>query len=67
MKKLDLNNLGVEEMNAAELRTVEGGGLLGDGDFGYFLDEAIEIVNGTLNFVSKTVTDLISAVRNLLW
>lgn len=28
MKRLDLNNLGVQEMNTAEMTKVEGGGLL---------------------------------------
>ncbi|TCC98607.1 hypothetical protein [Pedobacter hiemivivus] len=28
MKKLDLNNLGVQELNTVEMTTVEGGGLL---------------------------------------
>ncbi|MEH6305326.1 hypothetical protein RYH73_06715 [Olivibacter sp. CPCC 100613] len=66
MKKLDLNNLGVEEMNAAELRTVEGGGLVNDLLF-TFLADVVPIINDTLDFVKKTVANVLSTLNNLLW
>ena len=34
MKNLNLNNYGVQEMNAEEMRTTEGGGILGMAIFG---------------------------------
>lgn len=54
MKKLELKNLGVQEMNTAEMSTIEGGGIINDLAKGLF-NEAISI---TTNFVQSTVSCL---------
>ncbi|MCL4638457.1 MULTISPECIES: hypothetical protein [Olivibacter] len=64
MKKLDLNNLGVEEMNATELRTVEGGGPVNDllnilvGGVGTVLNDTFKFVNKTLVTIFQTLSSL---------
>ncbi|MEH6305327.1 hypothetical protein RYH73_06720 [Olivibacter sp. CPCC 100613] len=64
MKKLDLNNLGVEEMNTADLRTVEGGGPVNDllnilvGGVGTVLNDTFKFVNKALVTVFQTLSSL---------
>ncbi|NRF41162.1 MULTISPECIES: hypothetical protein [Pedobacter] len=68
MNKLELNNLGVQEMNTAEMTKVEGGGLLGG-----ILDSLLTSVVGTVNsvaadtssFLSKTLTNVLKLVWSL--
>ncbi len=68
MNKLELNNLGVQEMNTAEMTKVEGGGLLGG-----ILDGLLTSVVGTVNsvaadtsaFLRKTLTNVLKLVWSL--
>lgn len=68
MNKLELNNLGVQEMNTTEMTKVEGGGLIGG-----ILDSLLTSVVGTVNsvaadtsaFLSKTLTNVLKLVWSL--
>lgn len=52
MKNLELNQLGVQEMNTNEMNTLEGGGLLSG------------LLGGRLNGVLTPVTDTVTTVKN---
>lgn len=52
MKNLELKNFGVQEMNTAEMSTIEGGGIINDLVTGLFN----EVVSITTNFVKSTVS-----------
>ncbi|MEJ2881692.1 hypothetical protein [Pedobacter sp. GR22-6] len=52
MKNLELNQLGVQEMNSTEMNTLEGGGLLSG------------LLGGRLNGVLTPVTDTVTTVKN---
>ena len=54
MKKLELESLGVQEMNTTEMTNVEGGGF---GDI---------LININLDPVFKLVADLLTGIVNLL-
>lgn len=58
MKNLELKNLGVQELNATEMSTIEGGGLLGN-IFGV-LGAVGTTVNGVVNTVSTAVNNTIA-------
>ncbi|NQX40421.1 hypothetical protein SAMN05421820_105308 [Pedobacter steynii] len=68
MKNLELKNLGVQEMNVAEMTKVEGGGLLND-----ILTGVVGSVVGTVNavaadasvFLNKTLTNVLKFVWSL--
>jgi bacteriocin-like protein len=68
MKSLELKNLGVKEMNTAEMSQVEGGGIINN-----TLNELLTSLAGTLNavgadtsaFLSKTVTNVLKLVWSL--
>ncbi|MEH6305328.1 hypothetical protein RYH73_06725 [Olivibacter sp. CPCC 100613] len=64
MKKLDLNNLGVEEMNTADLRTVEGGGPVND-LLGIVVGGTRTILKGTFEYVGKTASTLLQTIFSL--
>ena len=61
MKKLELKNLGVQEMNTKEMSKVEGGGILGD---------VLGILGGTLAstgaLVGNSVAFLLGQVGRVL-
>lgn len=61
MKSTALKNFGVQEMNAAEMSTIEGGGIINDLAKGLF-NEAISI---TTNFVKSTVSFLGSTLGTI--
>jgi|GEM_PF-578167 len=78
MKRLDLNNLGVQEMNTAEMTRVEGGGLLSGlnilGGLGLGnLTGALAPVTGavksvltdTFAFLNKQLTTVLGALGGL--
>ncbi|WP_025141888.1 bacteriocin [Pedobacter jeongneungensis] len=68
MKSLELKNLGVKEMNTAEMSQVEGGGIVNN-----TLNELLASLSGTLNsvgadtsaFLNKTVTNVLKLVWSL--
>lgn len=68
MKNLELKNLGVQEMNTAEMTKVEGGGIIGG-----ILDSLLTSVSGTLNtlgadtsaFLTKTLNNVMKFVWSL--
>lgn len=64
MKKLDLNKLGVEEMNATELRTVEGGGPVGD-LLNVIVGGVGTIANDTFSFLNKTLVNVFKTLASL--
>nr|WP_068890006.1 hypothetical protein [Pedobacter panaciterrae] len=68
MNKLELNNLGVQEMNTTEMTKVEGGGLLG-GILNGLLTSVVGTVNSvaadTSTFLSKTLTNVLKLVWSL--
>jgi len=64
MKKLDLNKLGVEEMNATELRTVEGGGPV-NGLLNIVVGGVSTVLNDTFKFVNKTLVTLFQTLASL--
>lgn len=75
--KLDLNNLGVQEMNATEMTKVEGGGLLnlnllsGLGLGGLLgalapVTGAVKsVLNDTFSFLNKQLTTVLGALGGL--
>ncbi|MCL4638458.1 MULTISPECIES: hypothetical protein [Olivibacter] len=64
MKNLNLNNFGVEEMNASELRTVEGGGPVND-LLGIVVGGTRTILKDTFEYVGKTATTLLQTIFSL--
>ncbi|WP_443945386.1 hypothetical protein ACJVDH_21115 [Pedobacter sp. AW1-32] len=68
MKRLELNKLGVQEMNTTEMSQVEGGGIVND-----TLTQLLASLSGTLNavgadtssFLNKTVTNVLKLVWSL--
>lgn len=77
MKRLDLNNLGVQEMNATEMTKVEGGGLinislLGGLGLGGLLTALApvtgavkSVLNDTFAFLNKQLTTVLGALGGL--
>lgn len=68
MKNLDLNNLGVQEMNTAEMAKVEGGGLLGLALTGLLGSVAVTVntlSKDTSAFLSKTLSNVLKLVWSL--
>ncbi|WP_133783901.1 hypothetical protein [Pedobacter nutrimenti] len=55
MKNLELKNLGVQEMNTAEMTKVNGGGLLGG-----ILDGLLSSVAGTVNAVTADLSTFLN-------
>nr|WP_199075231.1 hypothetical protein [Pedobacter sp. ASV19] len=55
MKNLELKNLGVQEMNTAEMTKVNGGGLLGG-----ILDGLLSSVAGTVNSVTADLSTFLN-------
>nr|WP_068893311.1 hypothetical protein [Pedobacter panaciterrae] len=68
MKKLELNNLGVQEMNSAEMAKTEGGGLLWS-SLGALLGNVTATANSVLadtsQFLSKQLATVFSFIRTL--
>ncbi|WPU93257.1 hypothetical protein SNE25_28455 [Mucilaginibacter sabulilitoris] len=65
MKKLELKELGVQEMNTTELTTVEGGGLLGDllsNTLATVVGTTSILANNALSFVGYTVNKLVGVI-----
>lgn len=66
MKNLELKNLGVQEMNTAEMTKVNGGGLLGG-----ILDGLLHSVAGTVNAVTSDLSTFLNKtlvnVAKLIW
>lgn len=68
MKSLELKNLGVQEMNTAEMSQVEGGGIVNN-----TLTEVLASLSTALNsvgadtstFLNKTVTNVLKLVWSL--
>jgi len=60
MKNLELKNLGVQEMNATEMTTIEGGGLIAD------LGAVIGGVFGVVNAAGTVAANSVSFVFNQL-
>lgn len=77
MKRLELNNLGVQEMNATEMTKVEGGGLLnisllGGLGLGGLLGALApvtgavkSVLNDTFAFLNKQLTTVLGALGSL--
>ncbi len=73
MKRLELNNLGVQEMNATEMTKVEGGGLLnielGLGNLFNALAPVTgaikSVLNDTFAFLNKQLTTVLGALGSL--
>jgi hypothetical protein len=55
MKNLELKNLGVQEMNTAEMTKVNGGGLLGG-----IIDGLLSSVAGTVNAVTADLSTFLN-------
>ncbi|ACU03953.1 hypothetical protein [Pedobacter heparinus] len=64
MKNLELNNLGVQEMNELEMSKIEGGGLLGS-LLGGILPTVNTVVSDTLQYVGKQVNNVLSLLGSL--
>jgi hypothetical protein len=68
MKKLELNNLGVQEMNSVEMTKTEGGGILWSslsallGNVGTTVNS---VLGDTSQFVSKQLATVFSLIRTL--
>ncbi|MEQ7799912.1 hypothetical protein ABDJ41_08855 [Pedobacter sp. ASV1-7] len=77
MKKLDLNNLGVQELNATEMTKVEGGGLLnlnllGGLGLGGLLGALTpvtgavkSVLNDTFSFLNKQLNTVLGSLGGL--
>ncbi|MGN8070656.1 hypothetical protein [Mucilaginibacter sp. 22184] len=67
MKNLELKELGVQEMNTAEMTKVNGGGPLSDllvNTLFVALGGVSILVNNTVQFVGYTVNSLLSFVKS---
>jgi hypothetical protein len=65
MKKLELKELGVQEMNTAEMTKVDGGGILGDiigNTVATVTLTAVFIAANTLAFLQYSLTKLVGLV-----
>lgn len=68
MKKLELNNLGVQEMNSVEMTKTEGGGILWSslsallGNVGATVNS---VLGDTSQFLSKQLATVFSLIRTL--
>jgi len=68
MKKLELNNLGVQEMNSAEMKKTDGGGLLWSSIgalLGNVTATANTILGDTTQFLSKQLATVFGFIRTL--
>lgn len=68
MKNLELKDLGVQEMNTAEMTQVEGGGLIWDtlnATLGIVTTTAGNVIKDTTAFVNKQVGTLLAAIFSL--
>ena len=78
MKKLDLNNLGVQELNTVEMTTVEGGGLLSGlgilnglglgnltGALGPVTGAVNSVLNDTFAFATKQLKTVLGSLGGL--
>lgn len=61
MKKLELKNLDVQEMNTAEMSKVNGGGLLND-----LLFNTVATVGSTVNILTANTVSFLSYTLNKL-
>lgn len=68
MNKLELNNLGVQELNTSEMSKIEGGGFL-NSLLGFVVTPVTNAVDAistdAFPFLAKTVTNVLNLVRNL--
>lgn len=68
MKKLELNNLGVQEMNSVEMTKTDGGGIVWSslaallGNVGTTVNS---VVGDTSQFLSKQLATVFSLIRTL--
>ena len=65
MKNLELKELGVQEMNAAEMTNVNGGGL-GDIFININLEPVFKLVSGLLNDTGAFLSKQLGAIFQLL-
>ncbi|NQX40420.1 hypothetical protein SAMN05421820_105307 [Pedobacter steynii] len=68
MKNLELTNLDVQEMSRTEMKTIEGGGLLGDfisGTLTVVITAAGAIVGDTVAYAKKQIGTVLTAIFSL--
>ncbi|WP_342330422.1 hypothetical protein [Pedobacter sp. FW305-3-2-15-E-R2A2] len=68
MKNLELTNLGVQEMSRTEMKTIDGGGLLGDfisGTLTVVATAASAIVGDTVTYAKKQIGTVLTAIFSL--
>ena len=68
MKNLELTNLGVQEMSRTEMKTIEGGGLLGDfisGTLAVVATAASHIVGDTVTYAKNQISTILTAIFSL--
>jgi hypothetical protein len=68
MKKLELNNLGVQEMNSVEMTKTDGGGIVWSSLsalLGNVTATANSVLSDTTQFLSKQLATVFSFIRTL--
>jgi len=68
MKNLELTNLGVQEMSRTEMKTIDGGGLLGDfisGTLTVVTTAVGAIVGDTVTYAKKQIGTVLTAIFSL--
>ncbi|RQO67479.1 hypothetical protein DBR43_23370 [Pedobacter sp. KBW06] len=68
MKNLELTNLGVQEMSKTEMKTIDGGGLLGDfisGTLTVVATAATAIVGDTVTYAKKQIGTVLATIFSL--
>lgn len=68
MKNLELTNLGVQEMSRTEMKTIDGGGLLGDfisGTLTVVTTAVGTIVGDTVTYAKKQISTVLTAIFSL--
>ncbi len=68
MKKLELNNLGVQEMNSVEMTKTDGGGIVWSSLsalLGNVTATANSVLGDTTQFLSKQLATVFSFIRTL--
>ena len=68
MKNLELSNLGVQEMSKTEMKTIDGGGLLGgfiSGTLTVVTTAVSNIVGDTVTYAKKQIGTVLTAIFSL--
>jgi hypothetical protein len=68
MRNLELTNLGVQEMSRTEMKTIDGGGLLGDfisGTLTVVKTAVGTILGDTVTYAKKQISTVLTAIFSL--